>query len=121
MSKTEHPRICEAFMVVALLCEARNEHPISKYEGCWECTVDERWKLAVNGHTTPKLCSLSDQPIAPFDCYVTFNGWPAFIFNPYGGGGAAGEAANENTFIAAVKAATEAAKAREPSALAEKP
>ena len=107
----QEPGICAAFMAVAELCEARGEHPINKYEGCWECTVDERWKLAVNGHKEAKVCSLSDAPIEPFTCYVTFNGWPAFIFNPYGGGGAAGEAANEDTFLAAVKAATERAMA----------
>lgn len=103
--------LCEAFVRVAELCEARGEHPLSRYEGCWECVVDQHWKLAVNGHPEPKKCGLSDTAIEPFHCYVTFNGWPAFIFNPYGGGGAAGAIANEDAFIAAVKAATERVKA----------
>lgn len=115
MDKSSTPNdapLCEAFVRVAELCEARNEHPISKYEGCWECVVDERWQLAVNGHKVAKACSFSPEtPIEPFHCYVTFNGWPAFIFNPYGGGGAAGEAANEHTFIEAVIAATKRAQA----------
>lgn len=109
---TKEPQVCEAFCRVAELCEALGEHPISKYPGCWEHTVDERWKIAVNGHKEPKKCSLSDVPVEPFNCYVTFNGWPAFIFNPYGGAGAAGEAANENTFIEALIAATERAAKR---------
>ena len=103
--------LSEAFVAVAELCEARGEHPITQYAGCWECTVDERWKLAVNGHPVPRKCSLSDEPLAPMHCYVTFNGWPAFIITPVGGFGAAGAIANEDTFIAAVRAATARAKA----------
>lgn len=103
--------LCEAFVAVAELCEALGQHPISKYDGCWECTVDERWKLAVNGHNEPKRSALSTLPIQPFNCFVTFNGWPAFLFNPHGGGGAAGVLANEDTFIAAVRARIESVKA----------
>jgi len=32
--------------------------------------------------------------VPPFNCYVEFNGWPAGVFNPFGGIIAAGELAN---------------------------
>lgn len=101
--------ICEAFGKVAELCMARHEEPLTKYPGCWECTIDEHWKIAVNGHAEPKVCSLSTLPIEPFHCFIDFNGWPAGLMSPYGGTIAAGEAANEVTFIEAVNAAIERA------------
>lgn len=113
--------LCEAFVAVAELCQARGEHPINKYPGCWECTVDARWKLAVNGHKEPKVCSLSETPIDPFNCYVTYNGWPAFIITPVGGFGAAGEGANEHTFIEAVRAAQSRLTPQPDSLTQEKP
>lgn len=95
--------ICEAFAVIADLCIALGEEPLTKHPGCWECVIDARWKIAVNGHPKAQKCSLSEIPIEPFHCYVEYNGWPAGIFNPYGGTIAAGEAANEHTFIAALR------------------
>lgn len=97
--------ICEAFVVVAELARASGAlAPLTRYPGCWEYEVDERWRVALNAHPVPKEASFSNGvPVEPFHCFVTYNGWPAFIFNPYGGVGAAGSAANENTFIAAVR------------------
>jgi len=40
----------------------------------------------------------------PIHCAVLYNGWLAGVFSPAGGWIAAGEGANENTFIAACKA-----------------
>mgnify|MGYP001580137362 CR=1 FL=1 len=97
--------ICEAFVAVCELGEALGVQPLNQHAGCWEHNVDARWKIAVNGHGEPVLCGMSDVPIAPFTCYVMFNGWPAGIITPYGGTIAAGEAANEDAFIAAVRAA----------------
>lgn len=48
--------------------------------------------------------------VPAFHCYVEFNGWPAGLLSPYDGTFAAGEAANEETFIAALEQATERAK-----------
>lgn len=98
--------IVEAFGAIAELCIALGDDPLTKHEACWECTIDERWKIAVNGHKEPQKSSMSEVPIEPFHCYVQYNGWPAGIFTPFGGIIAAGEGANEHTFIAAVRART---------------
>jgi hypothetical protein len=97
------PTVCEAFAVLADLCIALGEAPLSKHVACWEHKIDERWAVAVNGHNEPKHCSFSAVPVDPFNCYVQFNGWPAGILNPYGGIIAAGELANEATFIEAMR------------------
>jgi hypothetical protein len=38
-------------------------------------------------------------------CMVTYNGWPAGMLGPFGGIIAAGDAANERSFIDALRAA----------------
>ena len=96
--------ITEAFAAVAELGNALGAGPLNKHPECWECVIDERWKIAVNGHAEPKKCSLSGLPIEPFHCFIEYNGWPAGLMNPYGGTIAAGEGANEHTFIEAVRA-----------------
>lgn len=103
------PSLIEAFTKIAELCHALGAGPMNKHAGCWECQVDKRWKIAVNGHPEPKVSSLSEVPIEPFHAYAEFNGWPAGILNPYGGTIAAGECANEDTFIAALEAAIKGA------------
>ena len=98
------PSLIEAFMKIAELGNALGAAPLNKHPACWECKVDKRWKIAVNAHKEPKVSSMSKVPIEPFHAYVEFNGWPAGLLNPYGGTIAAGECANEDTFIAAIEA-----------------
>jgi len=97
--------ICEAFDALADLCVALGEAPLTKHAGLWERQVDERWHIAVNGHTEEHPTA-EGFPVPPFCCAVKFNGWPAGLFDPTGGVIAAGEGANETTFIAALRAAT---------------
>jgi hypothetical protein len=40
--------------------------------------------------------------VAPFESYIEFNDWPVGMITPFGGIIAAGECANENTFIEAL-------------------
>jgi hypothetical protein len=101
MSKSDD--VCEAFAVIAELGNILGAGPLSKYPACWELAIDDRWKIAVNGHKTPMLCSLSEKPIAPFNCLIEYNGFPAGYIYPRGGIIAAGTAANEDTFIKAVR------------------
>lgn len=98
--------VCEAFEALCELCMALGEAPANKHPDCWECKVDERWSIAFNCHKEPKRSSLSDVVVQPFNCYVQYNGWPAGVFDPTGGVIAAGEGANEDTFIAALKERT---------------
>jgi hypothetical protein len=44
--------------------------------------------------------------VPPYSAYVEYNGWPFAVFDALGGVAGAGTHANEDTFIAAVKAAT---------------
>lgn len=105
----EEVGLLEAFMVVAELFGAIGVTDARNIEGCVEHQIDKQWFVALNGHDEPTACSKSRNPVMPYHIYVEFNGWPAGVLNPYGGCIAAGEAANETTFIAAVKSAIVAA------------
>jgi hypothetical protein len=103
--------ICEAYALTAELCIAMNAAPVNQYPECWELALDDYWFLAFNGHNVPTNCSKSVK-VPPFSVYVEFNGWPAGVFDPVGGTIAAGECANENAFLDALRAriAAEAGK-----------
>jgi len=96
-------QVCEAFAALAELCIALDAAPATKHERCWEQQIDERWWIAFNGHKEPVGCS-DGSMVEPFHCYVKYCGWPAGVFAPWGGVIAAGEAANEEIFLAAVRA-----------------
>lgn len=102
------PRVSVAFGKLADLCIALGQHPLNKHAGCWEHQVDERWWVCINGHPEPRKNSDGFE-VPQFDCVVKYNGWPAGMFGPYGGIIAAGDCANEETFIEALEAATKRA------------
>lgn len=93
--------VCEAFATLCSMGLALGAAPMNKHAACWEHHVDAQWWVAFNGHSEAKYTS-KGQKVDPFHCYVEYNGWPAGIFSPYGGCIAAGEGANETTFIAAM-------------------
>mgnify|MGYP006972356042 CR=1 FL=1 len=103
------PPICEAFAVLAEYAVSLGVR-LDKFENCWTRTVDDRWSVCVNGHKEPKPDN-SGTLIPGYTCAVTYNGWPAGLFSPFGGCIAAGEAANETTFIEAIRRATLSANA----------
>lgn len=84
---------------------SRDMAPASKYPDCAELQVDERWRIAFNGHQETRKDSQGFE-VQPFCCSVWFNGWPAGVFNPVGGCIAAGTAANEDALIEAMERAT---------------
>lgn len=99
---------CEAFMRAIELGVALEIKPLPEHEGCWEHKVDDQWFIALNGHKDKQ--ALKGRPtmlIDPYTAYVEYNGWPAGLFGYHGGTIAAGEGANESTFIAALVAAKE--------------
>ena len=96
--------ICEAFYVMGELASALGVKNINQLPGCWEHAIDEHWRISVNAHTEAVKNS-QGVAVRPFDCYVEFNGWPAGFFGPRSGSIVAGELANENTLIDAMKAA----------------
>lgn len=97
--------ICEAFVALAELALSLGVPPLSTIDGCWEHQVDARWHVCVNGHNAAVKNSEGVE-VHPFTCMVKFNGWPAGAFRPYGGIMAAGDVANEDVFLAALRAAT---------------
>jgi hypothetical protein len=96
--------VCEAYVLLAELLMARGAPlPLSDHPGVYEMQIDQRWKVVVNGHHEPVKYDCIE--IEPFHVVAEYNGWPAGIFGPGGGCIAAGECANESTFIEAIKAA----------------
>lgn len=93
--------ICEVILKVAELADALKVKPMNQFEGCWEYQINDNWFIAVNGHKQPTKTSKGTE-VPPFNGYVEYNGWPAGIFNPFGGGFIAGVDANEDAFIAAI-------------------
>lgn len=110
------PDTFEAFELLVDLCVAVGASPPKQFPACWELKLDEHWEIAFNGHSGPRRCS-HGRDVAPFTCYVQFNGWPAGVFDVTGGAIAAGEGANEFTFLAALRARIDAERAREASSL----
>ena len=102
-------RLLEPMVLVARLCEAVGASPLTRWPNGWEHQIDDEWRIIVNGSGQWLRFKSDKEPlgvdIEPFGCYVEYNGWPAGMFNPVAGILAAGEAANEDTFCAAVEAA----------------
>lgn len=96
--------INEAFSEICGLAIRVGAKNIKELPGCWEYEIDGQWWVAVNGHAVPMKCSHGGD-VPPYHAFVEFNGWPAGLVSPAGGTMAAGEGANEDTFIAAVKLA----------------
>lgn len=105
------PQMSECFYRICDLANALGIAPLNQHEACWEYQVDLQWFIALNGHNEPKpLKGRPEIVVQPFRVYVEFNGWPAGILHWGGGIIAAGEAANEDTLIAALIAATARAR-----------
>lgn len=100
---------------IAELSRALGMETISNLTTAWEHQVDEKWKVAVNGQK--ETVTVDKLKIPPFHFAVWYNGWPAGLMSPFDGTFAAGSEANEDTFIAALDAAIERAKADNDNAI----
>ena len=106
--------ICEAFGVLAALGCAVGAERFAGSGECWEHQIDDQWFVAMNTSDAPIDCSHGPK-VKPYHAFVEFNGFPAGSINPYGGIIAAGDAANEDSFIAAMRAAINSSdKSEEP-------
>jgi hypothetical protein len=85
----------EIFELIAKLAEKEGVSPI--VNKIWQYEVDEHWSFTVNGKNN------TTDGIPPFNAMIVFNGFPAGIVGFDGGIIAAGEAANEDTFIKAMQ------------------
>jgi hypothetical protein len=98
-----------AYMEIAELAIALGAAPLNQRPGAWVHRLDAHWVVALNGHSFTVDASPGgggcDAPIRPFHAMIWYNGWPAGILAPTGGAIAAGEGANEDTLIDALRAA----------------
>lgn len=79
--------------------------PLNQFSEPWVCEVGASWIVAVNGtkeqhRVQPDGCM--EVPLEPFNFAFWFNGWLAGLMTPAGGSFAAGSAANQESFAAAV-------------------
>lgn len=103
--------IALAFTLIAEYAIELGARSIGQLDGCWERQIDEHWWVAINGHAEPVICSRG-APVPELHCYIEYDGWPAGAINAFNGLIAAGEKANEQTFIAAVRRAKSALEGR---------
>ena len=47
----------------------------------WHRRLDDQWEFWINGHMEPQGGEEIAQKLAPGECYVKFNGWPAGLFS----------------------------------------
>jgi hypothetical protein len=73
-----------AFCLIAEIGIAAGASPLTKHVGCWEHTIDDAWRLAVNGHRTPTRTTWGAE-VPPIHAIVEHLGWPVAILSPYGG------------------------------------
>lgn len=107
----------EAFAKVVEMALALGARDVATKPGCWEHAWGEtpEWYVAINPHLEPTDCSRG-VTVDPGYLFIAFNGWPAGMLHPGGGAIAAGAAANEDSFIAAVEAETARVLAEGPRA-----
>jgi len=96
--------ICTVFGLIADLAGARGIRNIKDTPGLTSMAIDERWSVDVNPHPE----ELGGTP--PFHALIWYNGWPAGVVGPYEGTIAAGDTANEEALIAALKTAIQTSK-----------
>jgi hypothetical protein len=80
--------------------------PLNQLPAPWVEKIDEQWTIAINGQETkqriePTGAMAADVP--PYYAAVWYNGWLAGLLTPFDGILAAGEAANEDTLIEAMR------------------
>ncbi len=90
----EKKSLAELLLEYALSQDATKLHLLP---GLWESRIDDHWLVKCNRHEE----TINNLP--PFSWYIEYNGWPAGIMGIRGDGViCAGEAANEQTLMAAI-------------------
>lgn len=92
-----------AWVGCCMLAKKDGVVPIASAPNGIYCRKFGEWEIAFNGTGEQKNKTEEHPALPPFNAFVKFNGWPAGIIGPDGGPLAAGAAANEDTFIAAIE------------------
>lgn len=101
---------------IAELAHVLGVRNIKAFPGAWYRRIDDKWEVATNGHDKPidvEPPGCMKATIDPYHTAVWYNGWLAGLMTPFGGIIAAGEGANEDTFIAALDKAIAGVKQRD--------
>lgn len=99
-------QLCTLLGPILDLAKAHGVANIKTLPGAWEIAINDAWYLAANGQdeeidvSAPNGMAVT---LPPYHFAVWYNGWLAGLFSPYGGEIAAGEAANEQTLIRAIR------------------
>lgn len=94
-------RMTVVFSKVVDLAEVLGVENIKELEGCWEYRFGDKWLLKMNGHPE------EIDGVPAFHCYMERGGFPAAVFNPYGGTTLGG---SEDELIAVLDEAIRAAR-----------
>jgi len=95
--------ISEVYTYIALLAHSRGARNIKDSPGLYEIKIDEHWVAQMNPHEE------TTDNVPPYHMAIFYNGWPAGLIHGVSGGViCAGEAANEDTLLAAVRATADA-------------
>jgi len=101
------PPLSEAFLLIGELAEKLGVTPLINHPGLWTHSIPGikggTWRWALNAHQEALVDEESGVAVEFAHCFLQWSGWPAGMLTPYGGWICSGEAANEGTFIAALK------------------
>jgi hypothetical protein len=102
--KDESPAPTEAFMAIAEMLGRRGHAPL---KGKLITETVGPWVVCLNAQAAPASVALDGtmgcEDVPPHHAVIFFNGWLAGTLSPFDGWIAAGEAANEDSFIKAVR------------------
>lgn len=107
----EMGQISYVFDGVLRVAKAQGVRNIKRLPHGWYYRLDDTWEWIVNGTLEPITVTPSGTmgaTVPPFTAAVWYHGWLAGLFSPFEGIFAAGEGANEETFLAAIEAALNA-------------
>lgn len=97
-------RVCEAFVAACEAACAGNDLPL---KGRVADFTRGGWRVVINGTDAEHEVAGDDKcmgaTVPPTHLAAFWHGWLAGLLHPYGGTLAAGRAANEDTFIAAMR------------------
>lgn len=102
MSDTKMQPVCELMLQVADLAEAHGRIPV----GDWQIDLEPGFRLRVNGTNTKR------DSLPPWHAMITnTDGFPLFLFNPYGGSVIGSDPNAEDSAIVMLARCVERAKA----------